>query len=243
MDDIKTLAREILGHPGRMISYSKGQYRWDNPDNLVAFNANVCAMKDGVCAKVWHGDFDVTVSEAQLKKLAEASGCTIYLLSESDARFETENAPRLEYAVWCSSNPLCREDTKRGEDGRLYIERPEPEPKKEVLYDEGQFLLLGEYDKAFLTRSSKDKPPLSFFYEAVMPLINKDVKSLYMSFEAYGALKGACEGWLRRWQEYMSEYRIQSNLGWLMFEAPMRFENPVPWVKEYGIYRRVHYDR
>jgi hypothetical protein len=86
----------ILGHRGRLISGSKGQYRWDNEDHLIAFNANLCVAGLG---KIWHGDLDVTVEEDKLRKAAKAVGMDLYLLHESDARFENEESPKLENAV------------------------------------------------------------------------------------------------------------------------------------------------
>lgn len=94
--DVTKLAREILGFSGGMICGSKSGYGQMYPKNVAIFNANVVTAK----GKVWYGDFDLTLSEEKLVELAKKSGETIYLLYESDARFENEDSPRLERAVY-----------------------------------------------------------------------------------------------------------------------------------------------
>jgi len=95
-----------LGHLGMMVSGSKSIYRSNYPDNLVLFNANVCAEfieKDSFLGiipynitsirKVWWGDIDITFSRADLIQSAKDLGKTIYVLSEMDARFEHAEKP------------------------------------------------------------------------------------------------------------------------------------------------------
>ncbi len=91
-------AESVLGICGRMIAGSKTMYRDRHPDNMWVFNANVCIAK----GKIWHGDLDVTFDEPKLKDLAEALGEKIYVLRESDARFDNEEKPLLKNAVWTS---------------------------------------------------------------------------------------------------------------------------------------------
>jgi hypothetical protein len=116
-----------LGPAGRMISASKSAYRDEHPDHLVVFNANLCLAG----AKVWFGDVDLTLDEPDLLKLAAQVGEITDLLSEYDGRFQYEDAPMLEHAVY-SVTPTghTRVDATRYErrtDGRLYtrpIRRP-----------------------------------------------------------------------------------------------------------------------
>ena len=88
-----------LGPPNRLISPSKTRYRKANPDHAAVFNANVCI----VAGKLWHGDFDLTLDEAQLIDLAAKAGEVVYLLYESDGRFEHEAAPLLDEAVYSAA--------------------------------------------------------------------------------------------------------------------------------------------
>jgi len=91
-------AESVLGLCGRMIAGSKTMYFMQHPDNMTVFNANVCVAQ----GKIWHGDLDVTFDEPKLKKLAETLGLKIYVLRESDARFDNEDKPLLKKAVWTS---------------------------------------------------------------------------------------------------------------------------------------------
>lgn len=89
-------AEDVLGPRGAMISHSKSGYSDRFPQNVAIFNANVCTEKDG---KIWHGDLDVTDSEEDLACLAFILEQTVYVLYESDARFQNEKNPRFENAV------------------------------------------------------------------------------------------------------------------------------------------------
>lgn len=123
---------EYLGAPGRIISASKGQYKYDNPDNFVVFNSNLCTKK----GKIWHGDLDLTVDEDLLKKVARALNETVYVLYESDARFENEKNPKLENAVYFTDGEVVNIGNKytdyyeRSNSGKL-IAKPKPELSKE----------------------------------------------------------------------------------------------------------------
>lgn len=89
-------AIKVLGSPGAMLSWSKSEYRNENPNNLVVYNSNVCTNK----GKIWYGDLDLTKSGEKLKELAKALDQTIYVLYEMDGRFENEKNPRLEKFVY-----------------------------------------------------------------------------------------------------------------------------------------------
>jgi hypothetical protein len=92
---VEKLCEEILGIRGRMISGSKSMYRRTYKDHLVVFNANVCTR----AGKIWYGDLDITLDTESLQKLADALDETVYVLYESDGRFEHELHPQIENAV------------------------------------------------------------------------------------------------------------------------------------------------
>jgi hypothetical protein len=87
--DIFKIFNESSLHIGRMISGSKSSYRNRHPDNLVVFNANIVTKSRG---KIWHGDLDITIDYEKLKEVAEKIKEDMYILYETDARFEKENA-------------------------------------------------------------------------------------------------------------------------------------------------------
>jgi len=89
------VAKDILGYPGKMISGSKSFYREKFPDHVVVFNSNLFVGK----TKIWYGDLDITESIDTLKDLASAIGEKLYVLYESDGRFEKEKNPSLDNAV------------------------------------------------------------------------------------------------------------------------------------------------
>lgn len=93
--DQRLAAEAALGYPGLMLCGSKSAYDRAHPNNIVVFNANVCTRCHG---KIWFGDLDVTKSADALKRLSETLGEDVYVLSEHDARFETENNPQFDNA-------------------------------------------------------------------------------------------------------------------------------------------------
>lgn len=91
---------------GRMISPSKSEYRERNPNSVVYYNANILTINDG---KVWYGDLDLTKDGDALKRISDLLGETLYILKESDYRFENEDAPILESikkAVWDTTQEI-----------------------------------------------------------------------------------------------------------------------------------------
>lgn len=115
---ITKLAREILGYPGGMICGSKSGFRKLYPKKVAVFNSNVVTAK----GKVWYGDFDLTTDEQKLVELAKKSGETIYLIYEMEGRFENEESPKLDraiYAVKPDGTNIFYEYAKRAKRGRL----------------------------------------------------------------------------------------------------------------------------
>jgi hypothetical protein len=72
---------------GRLLSMSKSTYRNQFPDNEVYFNANIFVLGEG---KVWFGDIDVTRDIDVLESISSELGKDLYILRESDGRFENE---------------------------------------------------------------------------------------------------------------------------------------------------------
>jgi hypothetical protein len=94
--EITAALQALLGHTGRMIAGSKSTYRRYYPKNLVVFNANIVIGNK----KVWHGDLDISRDEPLLVRLAELTEQEVYVLYEMDGRFENEEQPKLDRAVY-----------------------------------------------------------------------------------------------------------------------------------------------
>lgn len=94
--EVAAAVQAMLGHSGRMIAGSKSTYRRYYPKNLIVFNANVLVGGK----KVWHGDLDITRDEALLVRLAELVQEEVHVLYEMDGRFDNEDSPKIEKAVY-----------------------------------------------------------------------------------------------------------------------------------------------
>ena len=88
-------AEKILGLMGKCLG-SKSIYSYDNPKNIVVFNANICTKEYG---KIWFGDFNVTKELNKLIDLAFKLNSVVYVLYEMDARFDNELTPEFDNAV------------------------------------------------------------------------------------------------------------------------------------------------
>lgn len=84
--DTEYFCEKILGMMGRMVGGSKSIYSYDNPKNVIVFNANIATEKDG---KVWYGDLDLTLDHEKLVSLNKKIG-KFYVFYESDLRFGKE---------------------------------------------------------------------------------------------------------------------------------------------------------
>jgi len=112
MKELTEISMVFLGPLGKLISHSKSRYREKFPENLVIFNANICAGPE----KVWWGDLDITESKENLSSLAIALNSDIYVLREMDGRFENEEKPLIdEFAVkFCPDGSILK--------GRFYTD-------------------------------------------------------------------------------------------------------------------------
>ena len=72
----------------RLLSWSKSTYRNNHPDDLIMFNANILAESKG---KIWYGDININLDKNDLQNIADILGEDLYVLYETDCRFENEN--------------------------------------------------------------------------------------------------------------------------------------------------------
>lgn len=78
----------VIGPCGRILSATKSEKE-------VVYNGNVLIES----TKVWFGDFRFT-ERYKLQDLPRLLQCKVYVLREMDCRFETEDEPRLDRAVF-----------------------------------------------------------------------------------------------------------------------------------------------
>lgn len=110
--EVREAAELLLGRSGRMIAGSKSAYRKYYPKNLVVFNANLIVQG----RKVWHGDLDLSRDEALLVRLAELIEDEVHVLYEMDGRFDNEENPRMDLALYrVAKIPLFHWHTYVGE--------------------------------------------------------------------------------------------------------------------------------
>lgn len=180
----KTIIDKLFGYAGKIFG-SKGQYSWDNKNHVVLFNCNICTQSHG---KIWYGDFDITVDEEKLVEAAKALKERVYVLYESDARFENEKNPKLEHAVFSVDETgkdfWNEEHFIRSENGRIYHKEPDPptaeeEEEKRLTYLASEFCKKEKYQEtnvkipwAKIKRLSAKKSPLHKFWGEVADLFD-----------------------------------------------------------------------
>lgn len=92
---INEIINQKLGIPGAMISSDKELYIEEHPTHKVFFNGNIIIDNK----KVWFGDIDVTYKSKIIQELADELNKNIYIIPESDGRFDNEEKPLLHNAV------------------------------------------------------------------------------------------------------------------------------------------------
>lgn len=110
---------------------SKSAYSQFNPGCIFIANANVFGLRRG---KLWWGDLDLALDKPRLQAVAKRMGTTLYVLGETDGRFENAALPPREVirrARWHTGGPrqllglagLCRQSriTLRGLANRVKI--------------------------------------------------------------------------------------------------------------------------
>lgn len=127
------VATKHLGWCGRLLSWSKSEYRKEHPTHRVFYNANVYTIVDGTAIKLWYGDVDLTADQSTLQALVDELGKSIYITFEQPYRFEEVTVERLEADLtqpcdWCNPphfghgiarfDPLMGEEHLVGEGGR-----------------------------------------------------------------------------------------------------------------------------
>jgi hypothetical protein len=228
----------------------------------VVFNANVCTSQ----GKVWHGDLDITVEEEKLMHLAKELQERIYVLYETDARFENENAPKLDRAVYSvdpSGQDYWNEEYfVRSENGRLYeqeLEGPSQEQKDEARQKYLSGLDEKNYEKTSfkipwgkINRLNSKNSPLTKFWTEIaqgfsLPIAQKDeeqskehqefYKRVLVSHADHDKLKEVMSKWIDKYHDYLSDYRKNSELTWAIFlSGPDYLLHDPDWIERGFVY-------
>lgn len=233
----EVIAQYILGFPGRMVGGSKSIYRYDNPKNLVVFNANV-VMDDK--RKIWYGDLDLTLSSNDLLDLAEDLGETIHVLSESDARFENEANPNIENAVatYRPDRTASYKDSEYiyEEDGVPYVKPIEPTSEEPELLEEAEYEPIPLPDLSSFKVTKKGKDPMTQFQDYFRATYGEDAVNVYLNLfltKTYmEGLEDLATKYAKKLYPNAHPVKIEQSVAWLMLEtAPMDFNDTQPWEK------------
>jgi hypothetical protein len=91
---------------GRILGFSKVEYRRDHPHNVTCYNASIVTATHGF---VWSGDLDLTKDAAALKRVTAELGETLYIFREGDSAYMIEGKPQPELlvkAIWDTTKPI-----------------------------------------------------------------------------------------------------------------------------------------
>lgn len=119
------IVEKYIGYCGRMISASKSGYKERHPENIAVFNANLVTDDR---EKIWFGDIDITNDIVKLKKISIEINKEIFILFESDGRFENENYPLIGNNIISVKNGKI----KIGKKYKEYFEIKDNIPQKKI---------------------------------------------------------------------------------------------------------------
>ena len=240
-----SIIEEYLGPIGRMISGSKSIYVYDNPTHLVMFNANVVIGK----TKIWYGDIDLTKDHKRLKDLSKSLKKKLYVLNESDGRFQNENDPKIDRAVVtidgdelklgaeCIYHYVKNNVPYSMTEEEIKVIRPTPIKAKSKEKAEDYFSVELP-DLASLKGSKKVGSPLEqlqayFIKEYTKDEAQKLFNNLYITDADYTILEDLVTDFAKKLHPGLHPAKIEQSVGWHMFEmAPSRFYVDPKWAKK-----------
>lgn len=253
-------ARFMLGHTGKMISGSKGQYRYDNQSHYVIFNANVTTKT----TKIWYGDLDLTLDSGRLKGLSALLNEDIYIFHESAARFDKETnfdltradavftptgelvivrAKSLEYSL--DPKPYTEADYHYLKDG-IPFSYTDEEMKKKSIFPKKPVTVLNENDfekisfpnpEAF--KGTKKESPVGLLLDHVQGMFPDDLKAAQEFYSRLWVTKSYQEKMCDLNLEYAKKilkvkngYRLEQSRYMGIFDMPCAFSDTQSWEEE-----------
>lgn len=238
---------EILGNPGTMVGTSKGRYRYNNPENVVVFNSNICTKDNG---KIWYGDIDLTVDLSKVVETAKYLKKDLYVLYEMDGRFENEEKPKYDdaVAIITSKGELKLKNSEYYEikDGIPFFKKHKtsevefvPTP---IEYNKEDFKAFKFPDiKTF--KGTNKASPIDKLQSFLIDSYGKEkAQEMYLNLhwtkenedEFNGLLETYCTKVLK-----IDGYETQKAISWATLDLPLRFYGTPTWVKPGYIYQRI----
>jgi hypothetical protein len=237
------IAQFNLGDMGKMVGGSKSIYRYDNPSNLVVFNANVFTKEHG---KIWYGDLDVTKEIQSIKDLAKDLGTSVFVLYESEGRFGAEDSPNLSKAVvevHKDGRVLLRDSEytfvadgipKVKTDEEIIASRPPRQP--EILNQE-------DYEEVSLPdlkslKVKRGQSPLVAFWDTFIDRIGKDATqellyNMYLTKSYYEELEGMVTKFCKKKFPGLHPVKVEQSVSMHMFDlGPKSFDDDQQWEKK-----------
>jgi len=251
------VAEKLLGFMGRYLG-SKGRYRFSNPSHLVVFNANICTSVE----KIWHGDIDLTLDHSKLTELAKTLKRTIFVLSETDGRFENEKSPKIENAI-ATFKPegfslrdaefyyTDKENNPRTITDEEYRKRHPIQPSPSMYEDKGEEFTLFKMPSVeeFKSKSKKESPidKLNKYFISRYKTVEKASKvfrNIYWTKEYEDQFNAYLVYWASKVMKY-DDYEVKKAVSWATFDLPMGLSsgglNPT-WAKPGKVYLRKRKD-
>ena len=238
---LQAIAREYLGMPGKMVGASKSIYTYDNPSNIVIFNANLATKDDG---KFWYGDIDLTLSMDTVIDIAKDIGKDVYVLYEMDARFENEENPKLDKAVlvvspegklkWSESMDriVTKSENRYVLDLLDEKEDKDQSPKQVLNKDDYEEIDLPPLSK--IKATLKEDPLTSFqlyFVDKFGREKAEDVyRNLYVTKSYMDGLEEKVEKWAKKKLKGYHRVKIEQSVSWYMLDmSPNNFQSEQDW--------------
>lgn len=240
------LAIKHLGSLGRMVNSSKGQYLYDNPKNLIVFNANVFIDDE----KIWYGDLDLTLDLPKLLELAQdldLRHVNLSVYTEIGGRFEHETKPDPEQLILNVAQGSLFLSAKYQEYYEFVNERFEKKPikptkkqKPEIIeHDKSEFTPLLTLSDLNQFRAEGKEYTECPYYKFYVPIAKKlglqlQCSTVYVHPKVDKKLKVLTRTWLKKFHK-LDGYKLQKELSWLWLDiSPSTFESS--WVKENTVY-------
>lgn len=233
----------FLGRPGRMVGASKSIYSYDNPKNLVVFNANVIVGKH----KVWYGDLDLTLDIQKLVNLQFDIGKPIHVLYESDARFENELDPQIENAVLTITKDgelqLSERDHHYAANNTVwrltddeYAAKHPIEARSITAYDQKEFLAYKLPDLKAFKPTKKAGSPLDQFEEYMVKEHGREqaielYKNMWLTEESDEILRKGMAAYCKKLYPGLHPVKVEQSVAMAMLNAPMTFHGTPSWAR------------
>lgn len=234
MNYLKDLIESKLDKPGRLISGSKGRYSFYNPQNVTIFNANLYnADKE----KLWFGDIDLSTQDFEiLKEVAIESGKFLFVLSEMDGRFEKENNPDLESAMYCFTptgsfqiSPQLQ-DYVGISDGRPFrkVEQSAPAWIPPTLNISGWVKV--DVSSTLSTKFTSKYSPIDHLIKVVHSAVDKDsMQAIAWNANTENQFGEILEKYMRKVLKVDDEYEIHKAISWSKLDLPSEMKNGDDW--------------